>query len=107
MQTISETELARNTRKVLDTVVSLGETVVVERNHMPIAQIVPAEQMMTAAQALAGLTPMLASEQAAAWLRESKGVFSDEVHNPWDARPSFDSWVWVGFAAGQVEHQKS
>ena len=85
MQTVSETELARNTRKVLDTVVVLGETVVVERNHTPIAQIVPAEQMMTAARALAGLKPMLAPEQAAAWLRESKEIFSDEGHNPWDA----------------------
>ena len=85
MQTISATELARNTRKVLDRVVSQGETVVVERNHTTIAQIVPTEQTMTAAQALAGLKPMLTPEQAAAWLKESQEAFSNEVRNPWEA----------------------
>ena len=33
MQTISATELARNTREILDRVATQGETVAIERNH--------------------------------------------------------------------------
>ena len=84
MQTISATDLARNTRKILDSVASRGETVVVERNHTMIAQIVPPERTMTAAQALAGLTlPVLTQKQAAAWLKDSKDAFDEAVRDPW------------------------
>jgi len=49
-----------------------------------IAQIVPPQRSMTAAQALAGLTlPMLTLEQASAWLNDSKADFGDLVRNPW------------------------
>jgi hypothetical protein len=37
MQTVSATDLARNTREILDKVVSGGETVAIERNHTMIA----------------------------------------------------------------------
>jgi len=84
MQTISATSLARNTREILDRVTTLGETVAIERNHSVIAQIMPPQRSMTAAQALAGLShPMLTSTQAAAWLSDSKADFDDAVRNPW------------------------
>jgi antitoxin (DNA-binding transcriptional repressor) of toxin-antitoxin stability system len=84
MQTISATNLARNTRLILDQVANQGETVTIERNHTMIAQIVPPERSMTAAQALAGLTlPMLTLTQASAWLNDSKADFGDTVRNPW------------------------
>jgi antitoxin (DNA-binding transcriptional repressor) of toxin-antitoxin stability system len=83
MYTISATELARNTRKILDAVAGRGETVVVERNHVLIARIVPSESTMTAAQALAGLQPMLTPSQAAAWLADSRSEFDDAVRDPW------------------------
>jgi len=84
MQTISATDLARNTREVLDQVASRGETVVIERNHTVIAQIVPPERTMTASQALAGLAlPVLTPAQAIAWLRDSKEGFGDAVLDPW------------------------
>lgn len=84
MQTISATDLARNTREILDKVASRGETVIIERNHTTIAQIMPPLQTMTASQALAGLTlPVLTLAQAAAWLKDSKGDFSDGVRDPW------------------------
>ncbi len=38
MQTISATDLARNTREILDKFASRGESMVVERNHIMIAQ---------------------------------------------------------------------
>ncbi len=83
MQTISATDLARNTREILDKVANQGEAVAIERNRALIAQIVPPERTMTAAQALAGLRPMLTPEQAADWLADSKGDFDDAVRDPW------------------------
>jgi antitoxin (DNA-binding transcriptional repressor) of toxin-antitoxin stability system len=85
MQTISATELARNTRQILDTVVSRGETVTIERNHSVVAQIVPPLRQMNAAQALVGLTtrPALTSAQAKRWLKASKSNFDNGVKDPW------------------------
>jgi antitoxin (DNA-binding transcriptional repressor) of toxin-antitoxin stability system len=83
MQTISATDLARNTREILDRVASRGETVAIERNHTMIAQIVPPVRTMTALQVLAGLTPpMLTMTQAATWLKDSKEDFGDAVRDP-------------------------
>ncbi len=85
MQAISATDLARNTRAILDRVASRGESVAIERNHTLIAQIVPPLQTMTATQALAGLTlPMLTPTQASAWLRDSRQDFIDAVRDPWE-----------------------
>jgi antitoxin (DNA-binding transcriptional repressor) of toxin-antitoxin stability system len=89
MQTITATELARNTRAVLDTVASRGETVAIERNQTLIAQIIPPQRTMTASQALAGLAlpglafPILTPAQATAWLKDSKDGFGDAVRDPW------------------------
>lgn len=84
MRTISATDLARHTREILDNVASHGETVVIERNHTVIAQIVPPERTMTASQALAGLAmPVLTPQQDAAWLKDSKGELDNSVRDPW------------------------
>lgn len=80
---ITATELARNTREILDGVASHGDVVIVERNRTPIARITPPERTMTAAQALAGLRPTLACKQAADWLRDSRGTFDEDVPDPW------------------------
>lgn len=84
MKTISATDLARNTRKILDTVASRGEIMAIERNHIMIAKIVPSEQTMTAAEALADLQPVLTLKQAADWLKDSKEGFDQAVRNPWE-----------------------
>lgn len=83
MQTITATDLARNTRKILDTVAGQGETVRVERNHVTIAQIMPPELSMSASQALAGFEPRLSSTQASGWLKDSRNGFGEEVNDPW------------------------
>ncbi len=83
METISATELARNTSKILDRVVSRGESVAVERNRAVIAQIVPPVRAMTASQALSGLEPGLSREQAAQWLTDSRDEFDQAVRDPW------------------------
>lgn len=83
MEKISATELARNTREILDRVASSGESIAIERNHTLIAQIVPSERTMTAAQALAGLRPTLTAQQGAAWLNDSKEELDNMVRDPW------------------------
>ena len=84
MQTVSATDLARNTRQILDQVASRGECVLVERNHTVVAQIWPHARSMTAAQALAGLPyPTLSPDQGRAWLADSKPDFTDGVRDPW------------------------
>ena len=84
VQTISATELTRNTREILDRVATRGETVTIERNHTMIAQIMPPQKTMTAAQALAGLVfPFMNPQQASSWLQDSKDGFSDVVRDPW------------------------
>jgi len=84
MQTISATDLARNTREILDRVSSQGERVAIQRNQTLIAQIVPARLTMSAAQAIEGLgQSMLTPKQANTWLTDSKEQFSEAVRDPW------------------------
>jgi len=84
MQTISATDLARNTRQALDLVSGSGETFMVERNNNVIAQLAAPPKSMTAAQALSGLhLPTLTPAQAKAWLRDSKADFDYGLHDPW------------------------
>lgn len=84
MQTVSATALARSTRKILDRVTARGESVGVERHDVLIARIVPAEPTMTAAEALARLTPRLTAKSAAAWLKDSRPRFDESVRDPWE-----------------------
>ena len=83
MPTVSATELARNTRDILDKVASRGEIVMVERNRAVVARITPPERTVTAAEALAALRPSMTLDQAAAWLRQSRETFDDAVLDPW------------------------
>ncbi|PXX21182.1 MULTISPECIES: type II toxin-antitoxin system Phd/YefM family antitoxin [Burkholderia] len=83
MPTITATELARHTRQILDQVAQRGETIVVERNQTVIARLVPAEPVMSAAQAIEGLPMSLGAEDAARWLNDSRAGFEDGVHDPW------------------------
>ncbi|HEX7728943.1 MAG TPA: hypothetical protein VF392_07900 [Terracidiphilus sp.] len=83
MQSISASNLARNTSAILERIL-LGETVSVLRNRTEIAHIVPARRTMTAAQAIAGLGGKLTSAQGESWLKESRGEFDEEVRNPWE-----------------------
>jgi antitoxin (DNA-binding transcriptional repressor) of toxin-antitoxin stability system len=83
MQTINATDLARRTRQILDTVLTSGETVVVQRNQVAIARIVPAENALSATQALNGFKVTLAPAQGRAWLGEGREAFGNEVSDPW------------------------
>jgi hypothetical protein len=80
------TELARNTREILERVSNRGETLAIQRNRALIVQIVPSPRTMAANQALEGLgLSMLSPQQSDAWLTDckSKEQFSDAVCDPW------------------------
>jgi antitoxin (DNA-binding transcriptional repressor) of toxin-antitoxin stability system len=84
MQTISATDLVRNLREKLDAVAITGDTLVIERNSIAVAMIVPAEKKMTARQTLAGMTiPVMTSEQAKAWHSDSREAFGEGLSDPW------------------------
>jgi antitoxin (DNA-binding transcriptional repressor) of toxin-antitoxin stability system len=65
MKTITATELARNLRRVLDSVVSEGEEIVIERNHEQIARLVAGPGRQNALEAIADLYRTLPDEVAA------------------------------------------
>ncbi len=83
MQKVSATDLARNTREILDRVASRGETMAIERNNVTIATITPPQHAMTASQALSGFQIMLTPKQAADWQKDSKGDFDQAIADPW------------------------
>ncbi len=84
MQVISATDLARNTRQIIDSVANGGGAVVVERNQVRVATITSAEPVMTGRQVLEGLRfPLLTAAQGAAWLKDSRADFGNDVKDPW------------------------
>ncbi len=84
MQVISATDLARNTRAVIDEVVRTGQPLAVERNHALVAHISPAPPAMTVAQALAGLPPpMMNAADGQLWLEDSRSGPANELRDPW------------------------
>ena len=84
MAVVSATELARNTRQILDKVAGNGETIAVERNQVVVAKIMPVSHPMTAAQTLAGLKPTLSPIQGEAWLNDSRHDFDHGIRDPWE-----------------------
>ncbi len=82
MPAVTATELARDTRQLLDRVGS-GEHFDILRHQTAVARLVPAQRTMTAVQALAGLQPMLSPRDAAAWAKDSRSGFAQTVRDPW------------------------
>ncbi|MBU3725328.1 MAG: type II toxin-antitoxin system Phd/YefM family antitoxin [Burkholderiaceae bacterium] len=83
MKTITATDLARKTREVLDAVLRDRQTVLIERNHIAIAQITPPQCSMTVAQALTLVRPGLTAAEGRRWLKESRGNFDEKRRDPW------------------------
>jgi antitoxin (DNA-binding transcriptional repressor) of toxin-antitoxin stability system len=83
METITATDLARDTRQFLDRVANGAESFDIVRHQTAVARLVPAQRTMTAAQALAGLRPMLTPQEAAAWAKDARSGFSQSVRDPW------------------------
>jgi len=86
MRNITATELARNLRQVLDSIISTHEEYIIVRNHRQIARIIPGPGQQTALEAMADLYRTLPEDAAKHWLKDSQrmaGKNSDEIRNPW------------------------
>jgi antitoxin (DNA-binding transcriptional repressor) of toxin-antitoxin stability system len=83
MESVTATDLARKTREILDAVVRDRQTVLIERNHIAIAQITPPQRSMTVAQALTLVRPGLTAAEGRRWLKESRGNFEERRRDPW------------------------
>jgi len=86
MRTITATELARNLRQVLDSIISTHEEYIIERNQRQIARIIPGPGQQTALEALADLYRTLPEDAAEHWIKDSQcttGPISEEIRNPW------------------------
>lgn len=91
MRTITATELARNLRQVLDRLRAEGEEVIIERNHEPIARLVPGPGRQNALQAMADLYRTLPAESAAGWQEDARSdsvleqTLDKGVRDAWDS----------------------
>jgi len=85
MDTVSATELARNTRDLLDKVTNNGETIGISRNNALIARLSPPVRSKTASQVLSDIKlPAWSPAQANEWLTDSKHDFDNGLANPWE-----------------------
>ena len=88
MKIITATELARNLRQVLDRLQIDQDEIVVERNHQPVARILPGPGKQTALEAMADLYRTLSQDAATNWEEESRqaietGTVEKEIQDPW------------------------
>jgi PHD/YefM family antitoxin component YafN of YafNO toxin-antitoxin module len=83
---VTATELARNFKQMLDLVEFHGEELTVVRNNHQVAKVLPGPARMSALEAMSDLYRTLSDGAAAEWLensRDSVGVMSDEIQDPW------------------------
>ncbi len=89
MKTITATQLARNLRQVLESLLSDREEVVIERNHRQVARLVPGPGRQTALEAMSDLYRTLPEDAAATWEADAKrdkrrsGRLDKELRDPW------------------------
>ncbi|MCI0413980.1 type II toxin-antitoxin system Phd/YefM family antitoxin [bacterium] len=86
MKVMTATELARNLRRVLDTLQNGTEEIVVMRNNQPVAKLVPGAPTMTALEALSDLYRTLPDDEGEKWLKDARRgsrVLRKEMRNPW------------------------
>ena len=88
MKTITATDLARNLRTVLDRLAVDREEIVVERNHQPVARLVPGQGRQTALEAMADLYRTLPEDAAHGWMEDGRAgpggrLLDDEARDPW------------------------
>ncbi len=86
MKTITATELARNLRQVLDSMLVDREEIGIERNHVRVAKLVPGPGRQTAMEALSDIYRTLPEDAAQGWAEDARSGVSgteDELRDPW------------------------
>jgi antitoxin (DNA-binding transcriptional repressor) of toxin-antitoxin stability system len=85
MQTVTATDLSRNFRVMLNKVEFQHEELLIMRNNLPVARLVPGPATMTAAEAFTDIYRTLPEEAGEGWLSDSRmdDDTSSEVRDPW------------------------
>ena len=88
MRKITATELARNTREVLESLATYGGEVIIERNHRQVAKLIGGPPQQTALEAMADLYRTIPPEAAETWEQDGVDVIGGEfldggVRDPW------------------------
>ena len=88
MRRITATELARNTREVLESLATHGGEVIIERNNRQVAKLIGGPPQQTALEAMADLYRTIEPEAAETWEQDGTnaigGKFLDEgTRDPW------------------------
>lgn len=88
MRKITATELARNTREVLERLATYGGEVIIERNNRQVARLIGGPPRQTALEAMADLYRTLDPEAAETWEQEGADVLGGEyldegTRDPW------------------------
>ena len=88
MRRITATELARNTREVLESLATHGGEVIIERNNRQVARLIGGPPQQTALEAMSDLYRTIEPEAAATWEQDGanviRGEFLDEgTRDPW------------------------
>ena len=85
MIVMSVTDFSRNIKRVLDSVETGREEIVLVRNKRRIGTLVPGEPFVTAAEAMSDLYRTLPEDAASSWLDDSRmpGSNVPELRDPW------------------------
>jgi antitoxin (DNA-binding transcriptional repressor) of toxin-antitoxin stability system len=87
MQTITATDLSRNFRAMLNRVEFQHEELLILRNNMPVARLIPGPATMTATEAFADIYSCLPHSAGNGWLADSRieDNYDGEVRDPWES----------------------
>jgi antitoxin (DNA-binding transcriptional repressor) of toxin-antitoxin stability system len=86
MKTMTATEVARNFRKVLDTLQNETQEIIIIRNKQAVARLVPGTPKMTALEALSDIYKTIPVPDGDAWItdaRRGSRKLRKELRNPW------------------------
>jgi antitoxin (DNA-binding transcriptional repressor) of toxin-antitoxin stability system len=86
MRTLTATDVARNFRRILDSLEHGGGEIVILRNRHPVAKLVPGAPRMTALEALGDLHGNLTDHEGEAWLKDIRHGdrrLAAERRDPW------------------------
>lgn len=87
MTEMTVTEFSRNMRTTLDRIEHGREEVILVRNNVQIARILPGSPRLNALQALGDVYSVLDNEAARSWERDSRMTerIAEGVRNPWES----------------------
>lgn len=86
---MNATELAKNLSRVLDSLASQGDGIIIERNHRQVARLLPGPGQVTALEAMGDLYRILPKRAAETWEADARsgdwkgGTLEDGLRDAW------------------------